>query len=63
MAGTAGVSSAGPGVKNSTTFAQRLASNPSSEEADPSGERTTGEMVSVRPDGQVSGGYYAVRDI
>lgn len=27
------------------------------------GERTTGEMVSVRSDGRVNGGYFAVRDI
>lgn len=28
-----------------------------------SGERTTGEMVSVAPDGRARGGFYAVRDI
>jgi predicted DCC family thiol-disulfide oxidoreductase YuxK len=28
-----------------------------------SGERTTGEMVSIRPDGCVNGGYFAIRDI
>lgn len=28
-----------------------------------SGERTTGEMVSIGPDGRVSGGYFAIRAI
>ncbi len=28
-----------------------------------SGDRTTGEMVSIRSDGQVNGGYFAIRDI